>query len=62
MLKFPLELYEKQLTLYDKELVQFCGDYLPENGEILRFQDFPHFRRLGMKEIYKSMDVCGISA
>ena len=54
MLKFPLAVYAKQLTLYDKELVQFCADYLPENGEILPFQDFPHFRTLGMKEIYKS--------
>ena len=41
MLKFPLAVYEKQLTLYDKELVEFCGEYLPENGEILLLSRFP---------------------
>ena len=54
MLKFPLEVYDKQLTLYDKDLVQFCAEYLLENGETLRFQDFPRFRQLGMKEINKA--------
>jgi hypothetical protein len=54
MLKFPLDVYDKQLTLYDKELVEFCAEYLPQHGEVLPFQEFPNFRKLGMKEVNRA--------